>query len=91
MEMWIAPVVAVALTFALWQTHPAEWFFQAPLLLLWLLSPALGWWISKPLLLPVPDLSIDQRRFLRMAARRTWRFFADFVGFGPYPRLHKLA
>ncbi len=80
MEMWIAPVVAVALGFALWQTDLAEWFFWTPILLLWLLSPAVGWWISKPLLLPVPNLSVDQRAFLRLAARRTWRFFADFVG-----------
>ena len=28
----------------------------------------------------VPNLTIDQRAFLRASARRTWRFFAEFVG-----------
>ncbi len=79
-EMWIAPVLALALAFALWQTRSAEWFFWAPVLLLWLVSPVVGWWISRPLLSPVPDLSVDQRAFLRASARRTWRFFAEFVG-----------
>ncbi len=79
-EMWIAPVVALALGFALWQTRPAEWYFWAPVLSLWLVSPFVGWWISLPLVSPEADLSHEQRLFLRMSARRTWRFFADFVG-----------
>jgi len=79
-EMWIAPVVALALGFALWQTRPAEWYFWAPVLLLWLVSPVVGWWISLPLVSPEADLSTEQRLFLRTSARRTWRFFADFVG-----------
>ncbi len=79
-EMWIAPVVALALGFALWQTRSLEWTFWAPVLLLWLVSPVVGWWISLPLVSPLPDLSIEQRLFLRTSARRTWRYFADFVG-----------
>jgi cellobiose phosphorylase len=79
-EMWVAPVVALVLAFALWQIHPAEGLFWAPVVLLWLVSPVVGWWISRPLVSPVPDLSADQRAFLRASARRTWRFFADFVG-----------
>jgi cellobiose phosphorylase len=79
-EMWSAPVLAVVLAFTLWHTSPAEWFFWAPVLMLWLVSPAVGWWISKPLLPSVPDLSVEQGAFLRASARRTWRFFADFVG-----------
>jgi cyclic beta-1,2-glucan synthetase len=79
-EMWIAPVLAVVFAFALWQTRSTEWFFWAPVLLLWLVSPIVGWWISRPLLSPVPDLTGAQRAFLRGSARQTWRFFADFVG-----------
>ena len=45
-----------------------------------LASPVVGWWISRPLAAPVPGLSVDQQAFLRAAARRTWRYFADFVG-----------
>jgi cellobiose phosphorylase len=78
-EMWIAPALAVALGLAL-AAEGAAWFFAAPLLMLWLLSPVAGWWISRPLTAHAPDLSGDQRAFLRAAARRTWRYFADFVG-----------
>jgi cyclic beta-1,2-glucan synthetase len=76
-EMWIAPVMVLALAFSL---NGVELLFCAPVLLLWLLSPALAWWISQPLVSPVPDLSTEQRLFLRASARRTWRYFADFVG-----------
>ncbi|MDP2252608.1 MAG: glucoamylase family protein, partial [Thiobacillus sp.] len=79
-EMWIAPVLAVALGVALAMEQPMTWLVAAPILLLWLLSPVAGWWISRPLAVPPPDLSVDQKAFLRTSARRTWRFFADFVG-----------
>jgi len=83
-EMWIAPVLAVALGLALaWlpgDDRSAELLFCAPVLLLWLASPVVGWWISRPLVSPVPDLTADQRAFLRASARQTWRFFAEFVG-----------
>jgi cyclic beta-1,2-glucan glucanotransferase len=80
LEIWSAPVLAVALAFALWPTRSAEGFAWAPVLMLWLVSPVVGWWISKPLLSPAPNLSVAQRAFLRGAARRTWRYFADLVG-----------
>ncbi len=79
-EMWIGPGLATVLAVILWQTRPTELFFWAPFLLLWLVSPVVGWWFSRPLLTPVPDLTDEQQAFLRTSARRTWRFFADFVG-----------
>lgn len=81
-EMWIAPVVATGLGVALLTrgSPPAVWLYAAPILLLWLVSPVVGWWISRPLVSPTPGLSVEQRAFLRASARRTWRFFADFTG-----------
>ncbi|NDP48521.1 MAG: cyclic beta 1-2 glucan synthetase, partial [Sulfuriferula multivorans] len=85
-EMWVAPALALVLASVLigaWplgQARSAEWFFWAPVLLLWLVSPVVGWWISLPIVTPAPDLTGDQRAFLRTSARRTWRYFADFVG-----------
>ncbi|MCA1790145.1 MAG: DUF3131 domain-containing protein [Thioalkalivibrio sp.] len=80
-EMWIGPTLAVALGMILAiASQPAVWLYAAPLLLLWLLSPIVGWWISKPLVAPAPGLSVEQQAFLRASARRTWRYFEDFVG-----------
>ncbi|TPW16661.1 MAG: cyclic beta 1-2 glucan synthetase, partial [Halothiobacillaceae bacterium] len=58
----------------------AELLLSAPLLLLWGLSPVVAWWISLPLRTATPALTAAQRKLLHSAARRTWRFFADFVG-----------
>ncbi len=81
LEMWKGPFLAVLLGTALaWLLPPAQGLFAAPLLLLWLVSPLVGWWISRPLPAPAPDLTAAERTFLRASARRTWRYFADFVG-----------
>jgi len=79
LEMWIGPTAAVALALALWLHRPETLPYGLPLLLLWLASPVVGWWISKPLVAPSPELTADQEAFLRAAARRTWRFYAEFV------------
>lgn len=83
-EMWVAPFFAAALILALAFstsfTPSSELLFNLPVLLLWIISPAIGWWISKPLLITEPSLTEDQKAFLRVSARKTWRYFAEFVG-----------
>ena len=79
-EMWIVPVSAVVLGLALESSRSTELMLYAPVLLIWFLSPVVSWWISKPLLTPVPHLTTEQRVFLHTSARRTWRFFAQFAG-----------
>jgi cellobiose phosphorylase len=76
-EMWIAPLVALTLGVILWDT--SAWWGGLPLILVWGLAPLLAWWISRPLGLPQAHLSLEQRDFLRASARRTWRYFAEFV------------
>jgi cyclic beta-1,2-glucan synthetase len=83
LEMWIGPVLATTLAVVLVfvpNTHLAGWPFAAPLLVLWFVSPIVGWWISRPLHPPAASLSDQQQTFLRGLSRRTWRYFADFVG-----------
>jgi len=60
---------------------PSSLAMASPWLVLWFLSPLVGWLLNlrpqakqKQLLLPEKDL-----RFLRKVARRTWRYFSDFV------------
>ena len=77
--MWIAPAIA-ALT---WSVMPAmnvsALRIAAPILLLWLVSPALAWWISRPLAPRSEELSVTQIQFLRRLARKTWGFFETYV------------
>jgi len=61
---------------------PSSLAMASPWLVLWFLSPLIGWLLNlrpqakqKQLLLPEKDLG-----FLRKVARRTWRYFSDFVG-----------
>jgi cyclic beta-1,2-glucan synthetase len=62
-------------------------FIAAPFMLLWISSPLVARWISLPRShARTEPLSSDHARILRLAARRTWRFFATFVG----PETHGL-
>lgn len=61
---------------------PASLALAFPWLVLWFFSPLFGWLLNlrpqeeyRRQLLPENDL-----RFLRNIARRTWRYFSDFVG-----------
>ena len=83
LEMWINPALATSLAVALIlapNIRPADSPFVVPILLLWLVAPIVGWWISKPLRRAATNLSGEQQVLLRGLARRTWRFFTDFVG-----------
>jgi cyclic beta-1,2-glucan synthetase len=76
-EMWVAPVLAGGLGVALWDSAAGSGWLVV--VALWGLSPLLVWWLSRPLPAPVANLSADQRAFLRTSARRTWRYFDEFV------------
>ncbi|MDE3210841.1 MAG: cyclic beta 1-2 glucan synthetase [Pseudomonadota bacterium] len=78
--MWIGPAVAVLLGAVLVVARPAMLPLAAPLLLLWLLSPQIAWWISQPRRDEAFAPTATQTRFLRGLARRTWAFFESHVG-----------
>jgi len=77
--MWIAPGLALIAGVALVLHHPAQLTFALPLLLVWLAAPWIAWWISQPIVAATPELSLEQRTFLRRTARLTWHFFDTFV------------
>ena len=54
--------------------------YSAPILALWLASPAIAWWISRPLRRREARLDAGEILFLRDLARRTWAFFETYVG-----------
>ena len=78
--MWIAPAVAIAAAAGLAIATPFALIAALPVLLLWAGSPAIAWWISRPLPPRSAELTTGQIHFLRQVARRTWHFFETFVG-----------
>lgn len=78
-EQWIQPALALSLA-ALLLMRPAALLVAAPILILWLLGPALAWWLSSPRagsgFTPLPE----DLRFLHRLARRNWAFFDHHVG-----------
>ena len=73
-------VVAVAI----WFCMPDSLLQALPWLVLWFISPLLGWFLNRRQSeqyqkKPLPESDI---RFLRQVARRTWRYFSSFVSAG---------
>jgi cyclic beta-1,2-glucan synthetase len=61
--------------------RPSSATVAAPFLVLWILSPAVARWVSRPpRASPRLQLSPTDTVALRSTARRTWRFFESFVG-----------
>jgi len=79
-RMWLAPVIAMIVLADLVTGRPGTLMVAWPVLGLWIASPFLAWWLSRPL--PDQDavLSDSQSVFLHAVARRTWAFFETFVG-----------
>jgi cyclic beta-1,2-glucan synthetase len=75
-----AVVVAVTLAILVWTLNPVVGALAMPVVLLWLLSPAVAVWISNsPRVagrVQVPD---RDARILRQIGRQTWRYFETFV------------
>jgi cyclic beta-1,2-glucan synthetase len=77
--MLIAPALGIAGLLFLTVQAPMDHFVADPILILWILSPAIAWRLSRPL--PEHEFSLDQAQitFLRRIARKTWGFFEHFV------------
>ncbi|MBN2078600.1 MAG: cyclic beta 1-2 glucan synthetase [Spirochaetes bacterium] len=80
LEMWIAPVIALSATIYLALTHPSALPAAVPMLILWAASPAIAWWLSRPISHRETRLSDEQNIFLRKLARKTWAYFETFTG-----------
>ena len=81
-SMWIAPAISVVAAALLAALKPEAVPIAAVILASWFLSPAIAWWSSRLRRDKKSQLSKTERFFLRAVARRTWRFFEQFVGPG---------
>ena len=79
-SMWIAPVVAITSSVYLAITTPVTLIVAGPILFLWITSPAIVWWMSRPLTRRRARLTAEQNNFLQKISRKTWAFFETFVG-----------
>jgi cyclic beta-1,2-glucan synthetase len=77
--MCSGPVIAVVAFAGISIWHPDLILISGPMLGLWLISPAVAWWLSRPLSAQKVRLTDSQLTFLRTLARRTWRYFEVFV------------
>jgi len=79
-RLWI-PAASVLLFVGAASRGTATLVAAAPFLFLWALFPVAVMVINRPAKSwRGGTLTADDRRFLRAAARRTWRYFDDFVG-----------
>jgi len=78
-SMWMAPAASMFIAGGLYVIAPSSLAGAAPLLVLWLLSPTVSWMLSRKIPVKKVVLSSEKERFLRIVARRTWRFFEDFI------------
>ncbi len=65
---------------ALWYLMPGSLLQALPWLILWFVSPLLGWLLNlRPVAQQQKPLAETDIRFLRQIACRTWRYFSSFV------------
>ena len=76
--MPIPPILALGCT-AFLLTNLPHLLIAGPILLLWFLSPAIVWRLSKPETGASPRLTRQELSFLHRTARKTWAFFEQFV------------
>lgn len=73
--LWTGPLMAVVLVVSANAT-PVSVVLGG----IWLLGPAVAWWLSRPRNLTAPALNAADRKFIRLTARVTWRWFETFIG-----------
>jgi cyclic beta-1,2-glucan synthetase len=78
--MWISPFTAILLAVLLSILFPKALVTAWPIIGLWFIFPAIAWWISRPLVPHVTNLTDKQYFFLKELSRKTWSFFETFVG-----------
>jgi hypothetical protein len=73
------PWIALGISLALASYRPQQFLVAVPLLLLWGASPVIAAWLSRK---PQTSARVKtrDREFLRGAALRTWRYFAENSG-----------
>jgi cyclic beta-1,2-glucan synthetase len=79
-EMAASPAIALSFLALIVATRPSALAVASPLLALWVAAPLVAYWLSQPVTSKQHLLSPEDRRLLRLIARKTWRYFERFMG-----------
>jgi cyclic beta-1,2-glucan synthetase len=77
--MVVAPVLAAVALLSLILFDPWVLPYAGFWIVAWIASPLVAWWLSLPIVRRETQFSAEQRHFLEMLSRKTWRYFEDFV------------
>jgi cyclic beta-1,2-glucan synthetase len=82
LNFWLISILSSGLIVSVFLLRPENLSFALPWLLMWFFSPLVGWLLTMKRSVRAPHQIISGRskEMLRRVARRTWRYFADFVG-----------
>jgi cyclic beta-1,2-glucan synthetase len=72
------PIVTLVIGGLLAKFRPHALLAASPILILWLFSKPIARWLDRPLASGRSELTIDDERFLRKVALKTWRYFRTF-------------
>jgi cyclic beta-1,2-glucan synthetase len=78
-QMLGSPLVATAALVAVVLLRSRALPSALPILLMWIAAPLVAFELSQPAARRQPEIKPDDRRFLRLMARKTWRYFDRFV------------
>jgi cyclic beta-1,2-glucan synthetase len=79
-EMIASPVIALVSLALVGAFRPGALVTAFPILALWAAAPLVAYALSQPAVPPEVELSDEDRAFLRLLARNTWRYFETFAG-----------
>ncbi|MGW8318974.1 MAG: GH36-type glycosyl hydrolase domain-containing protein [Candidatus Promineifilaceae bacterium] len=79
-EMYGASLVALLLAPIIGYVNLTSFIVAAPLLLAWIWSPLVAYWLRRPVRRRREHLNQEQIQRLRILARCTWLYFEQFVG-----------
>ncbi len=80
--MFFSPLFAVSVLAGLIYFNSNNLIYAAPFLMMWFFAPVFAFWLSRFQITieKVDELTKSDAEWLRLTARRTWRFFETFVG-----------
>ena len=79
-EMIASPLVASSGLLLVSLVRPGALPAAVPVLALWAAAPLIAYALSRPVVPRRVELREEDRRFLRLMARNTWRYFEAFMG-----------